>query len=70
MDLLFGTSYIHQCIPFVFPVEYKIGQIHSHPVDVLTSLPEVMMLLEEDVKEDKIAYESGNLKYFLCRMAY
>lgn len=66
VNLSIGTSYINQCICGFLLNEGKFLPIHSHPVVVLMTLLEVMLLFEEDVRDDAIVNGLGILRNFAC----
>lgn len=69
VDALLGTSYIDWCICGCLSAEGNIVAIHARPVAILTLQSKVMLLLEEEVREDAMAYGLGSLRYFLCCVA-
>lgn len=51
---------LYCCIGGIFQIERKAVPILSCPMAILTSLQEVMSFLDEDVREEAVAYSLEN----------
>lgn len=64
VEQFLGTSYIDRYIRGVFPAEPKIMTIHSRLLAILMSLPNVILIVKEDDRDEAIVYGSGHVRYF------
>lgn len=70
IGLSLGMSFTDRCICKIFPTKRKVVPIQSFVMVILRNTPNVISLLDKDVRDDVYATGSGKTNLFLCGIVH